>query len=422
MKTRIVILGAGFGGTNVAVELERRFARRTDVEVPLVSRDNFYGMTPLLFDAVSGAVEVRHVVNPIRPLLAKTKLVRAEVERVDFSRHVVTARASAEEYAIPYDHLVIALGGAPRYDLVEGARHALAFKTVEDAIALRTHVLDAFERATLERDPEARRRLLRFVIVGGGLVGTELAGEMSHFLASLRRTYKTIRRDEISLHVIEAADKLVAELDPSLGKYVEETYARRGIRVRTGAVARRIAKDEVELASGERISAATIVYAAGLTPSPLVETFPLERDRRGRIMTDATMCTTTYRNVWALGDNAAIPIVDQPGKTYPPLAQHAHREALALARNLAHAVDGEELEPFVYRSLGTAALLGSQRAIIQIAGVRIRGFFAWWLWRTVYLFRVPWERRLRIIADWTLALLFPADSAQIRVPLDSTQP
>ena len=410
-KTRVVILGAGFGGTNVAVALEHR----DDVEVTLVSRDNFYLMTPLLFEAASGSVEVRHVVNPIRPLLSKTRFVRAEVTHVDFARHIVSARTGGDDHELPYDQLVVALGGAPRYDLVPGARHALAFKTVEDAIELRTHVLDMFERATLERDPAQRARLLRFVVVGGGLVGVELAGEMQHFLESLRKTYKTIRRDEVSVYVLEAAPTLVPELDPALGSYVAETYARRGIHVRTGAVVQRIEPQELQLESGERMSAGTIVYAAGLAVSPLVAEFPLERDRRGRVVTDAEMRSVSHRDVWALGDNAAIPVPDQPGKTYPPLAQHAHREAIALAHNLAGVLDGRAPEPFVYHSLGTAALLGSQRAVISIAGLNIRGFVAWWLWRTIYLFRVPWERRLRIIADWTLALMFPADSAQLRM-------
>ncbi len=410
-KARVVILGAGFGGTNVAVALEHR----DDVEVTLVSRDNFYLMTPLLFEAASGSVEARHVVNPIRPLLSKTRFVRAEITHVDFERHLVSVRSGGDDHELPYDQLVVALGGAPRYDLVPGAQHALAFKTIEDAIALRTHVLDMFERATLECEPARRERLLRFVVVGGGLVGVELAGEMQHFLESLRRTYKSIRREEVSVHVLQAASKLVPELDPALGAYVAETYARRGIRVRTGAVVQRIEPRELQLESGERMSAGTIVYAAGLAVSPLVSEFPLERDGRGRIVTDVAMRSVSHGNVWALGDNAAIPVPDQPGKTYPSLAQHAHREATALASNLGRVLDGKAPEPFVYHSLGTAALLGSQRAVIDIAGLHIRGFVAWWLWRTIYLFRVPWERRLRIIADWTLALMFPADSAQLRM-------
>jgi NADH:ubiquinone reductase (H+-translocating) len=413
---KIVILGSGFGGTYVSVELERLWKKRSDVEVTLVSRDNFYLMTPLLFEAASGSVEVRHVVNAIRPLLAKTQFVRAEVTHVDFDRRIVSARSDGgDQHELAYDHLVVALGGAPRYDLVPGARNAFAFKTIENAIELRTHVIDMFERATLERDPALRERLLRFVIVGGGLVGVELAGEMAHFLESLRKTYKTIRRDEVSLYVFQAGPKLLPELDPVLAAYVEKTFVSRGIRVRRNAAVQRIDPEELQLANGESMSAATIVYAAGLAASPFVASLPLERDQRGRIVTDSTMRSVSRGDVWALGDNAAIPVPDQPGQTYPALAQHAHREAQALARNLARVLEGEPPEPFVAHTLGTAALLGNRQAIIQIAGVRIRGFVAWWLWRTVYLFRVPWERRLRLIADWTVALFFPADSAQLRL-------
>lgn len=416
-KMRVVILGAGFGGTYTAVELER-LAKAGDVEVTLVSRDNFYLMTPLLFEAASGSVEARHVVSPVRPLLGTTRFVRAEITHVDFEQRVVTAESCGDRLELPYDQLVIALGGAPRYDLVPGARSALAFKTIEDAIGLRTHVLDVFERATWERDPAERERLLRFVIVGGGLVGVELAGEMSHFLESLRKTYRSIRKEEISLHVLQAAPKLLPELDPSIAAYIDETYAHRGIHVRTSTVVERIEPHEVHLAGGESMSAGTIVYAAGLAVSPIVDGFPLERDRRGRIVTDTTMRSVSHPDVWALGDNAAIPVPDRPGETYPPLAQHAHREARALAKNLVHVAHGEPPEPFAYRSLGMAALLGEKRAIIDVSGVHIRGFFAWWLWRTGYLLRVPgWERRLRLMADWTVALLFPADSAQVRLPV-----
>jgi len=415
-KTRIVILGAGVAGTNVAVELERLWKKRTDVEVTLVSRDNFYLMTPLLFEAASGTVEIRHVVNPIRPLLAKTRFVRAEVTRVDFERRVVSARSDGgDQHELGYDHLVVALGGAPRYDLVPGARNALSFKTIEDAIGLRTHLIDMFERATLEGDPAVRERLLRFVIVGGGLVGVELAGEMAAFVESLRKTYKTIRREDVSLHLLEAGPRLVPELDQVLAAYVEKTFTSRGIRVRTSAAVQRIDPEEVELANGERISASTIVYAAGLAVSPLVASLPVERDRRGRVVTDSTMRSVSRPEVWALGDNAAIPVPGQPGQTYPGLAQHAHREAQALARNLARVLEGQPPALYVARTLGTAALLGNRQAIIQIAGVRIHGFVAWALWRTIFLFRVPWERRLRLITDWTVALFFPADSSQLRL-------
>jgi NADH dehydrogenase len=415
---KIVILGAGVGGTYTAVELERLAKRRADLDVTLVSRDNFYTMTPLLFEAASGSVEVRHVVSPIRAMLRTTRFVRADVTQVDFAGRVVRARDSAGVvHELPYDQLVVALGGAPRYDLVPGAPNALAFKTIEDAIALRTHVLDAFERAMLERDPARRAEILRIVVVGGGLVGVELAGELSHFVASLRKTYASIAAHEVSVHVIEAAPRLVPELDPVLAAYIERTYARRGIRMHTGTTVERIAPDAVTLAGGETLAAGTIVYAAGLAPNPLVATFPLDRDRRGRIATDETLRSTSHADVWALGDNAAIPVPGQPGQTYPPLAQHAHREAKTLARNLVRVLDGKAPRPFVYESKGTAALLGSYRAVAKIGGVRVRGFVAWWLWRTLYLFRVPgWERRLRVIADWTVGLLFPADSAQVRLP------
>jgi len=418
MAKKIVILGGGFGGANLAVELERLLTKRSDVEVTLVSRDNFYVMTPLLFEAVSGALEARHVVNPIRPLLQKTRFLRAEITGVDLVRRVVSARSSGGEveHTIPYDEIVVALGGVPRSAFAPGSEHALPFKTIEDAVALRTHIVDAFERASVEEDRARREQLLRFIVIGGGLVGVELAGELSHFLESLRKTYNTIRRDEISLHVLEASPKLAADLDPTLASYIEKTFAQRGIQVRTRSAVIGIGPEELYLRGGELIRASTIVLAAGLAVNPLVASLPVEHDEKGRIVTDATMRSVSHREVWALGDIAAIPFAGQPGKTYPPLAQHAHREAKLLARNIVSVADGKMPAPLVVQTLGTAALIGDGRAVVQLMGLRLHGFGAWWLWRTLALLRVPrWDRRLHLMMDWTTALLFPADSAQLRV-------
>jgi NADH dehydrogenase len=420
--TKIVVLGGGIGGTHVALELERLLKRRTDVEVTLVSRDDFCTMTPLLFDAVSHG-EIRHVTAPIQPLLARTRFVRAEIERVDLIRRVVFTRSDGIVQALAYDHLVVALGSVPFYERVPGSReNALPFKDVEDALALRSRVIDAFERASIERDPRRREQILRFVVVGGGLVGVELAGELSHFLERLASVYPDVRREEISLHLVESASRLLPDVDPAIARRVEKSIAGRGMHVRAGSPVEAITPGEVHFEGGESLAAGTIVYASGLAVSPVVASLAVEHDARGRIVTDRAMRSASERRVWALGDNAAIPTPDAPWRTYAPLAELALREAEVLARNLVRATEGESPEPIVHPSRGTLVLLGDRKAVGQFLGLRVRGSLAWFCRRAFYLVHVTrWQRRLRVALDWTLDLLLPADPAPLRVPARQAQ-
>ncbi|HEX6964167.1 MAG TPA: NAD(P)/FAD-dependent oxidoreductase [Gemmatimonadaceae bacterium] len=410
--TRIVVLGGAFGGLMTTRHLERMCRGRLNVEITLVSRDNFFVLTPLLFEACSGRLELRHCAQPIRPALRRARFVEATVEDVDVERRVVRAvAADGGVYHLPYDQLVIALGATPNESLIPGSATALTFKTMADALLLRNHVIEQFERADATTDPAVRSRCLNFVMVGGGLVGVELLGELTAFAVDVLRYYPRIRRDELHFHLFEAGPRILPEIDPRLAAVAQRVLERRGADIRAATPVRAIEPTCVHLAN-EHFHAGTIVLATGIMPHPVAARIPVAHDARGRIAVDATMRSQSHPNVWALGDCAEIPGPD--GRPYPALAQHAIREARQLARNIAAVLAGRTPAPFVFHSLGTLASLGHSRAVAQIMGVRVTGVPAWWVRRTYYLLQMPrWDRRLRIILDWTVALFFRPDITKV---------
>jgi NADH dehydrogenase len=411
-RTRIVILGGGFGGAYTAKHLEKLLRRRPDVEILLISRDNYFVMTPLLFGVCSGTLDMRHCSVPIRAFLRTTRFAEATVRRIDLDRRVVVAAADNDEQEVPYDHLVLALGAQTNRTMIPGSEHAFTFKTLADALVLRNHLIERFERADVEADAERRRRLLTFVVIGGGLVGVELFGEITAFVDEIARLYPYIRRDENRFVLLQAADRLMPEIDPTLAEYGTRVLSQRaGAEIRTHAMVQSIGPGQVQL-QGETIEADTIVLSAGIVPSPVVAALPVDKDRRGHILVDATMRCSSHSEVWALGDCAVIPGPD--GKPYPTLAQHALREAKVLAQNIYAVINGQPPQPFIYRSKGMMGELGHHRAFAQFFNVRLRGFIAWWMRRSYYLLATPgWVRRLRIVIDWTFALLFRPDIVKV---------
>ena len=418
--TRIVVLGGGFGGVAAARELERLCGARQGVEITLVSRDNFFMLTPLLFEACSGTLELRHCAQPIRPALRRSRFVEATVEDVDVERRVVHAvAAEGVAYALPYDHLVVALGATTNQSLIPGSATAFTFKTMADALVLRNHLIERFERADVEPDPRRRQQLLTVVVIGGGLVGVELLGELTAFADDVLRYYPRIARDEVRFHLFEAGPRILPEMDPKLADAATRVLRRRGAALRASTPVRSLEPGRVHLAD-ETIEAGTVVLAAGIVPNAAAVRIPVAHDERGRLAVDPTMRSRSHPNVWALGDCAAIPGPD--GKPYPALAQHATREARQVARNVAAAVEGHAPAPFIFRTLGTMASLGHSRAVAQVLGVRFTGFPAWWLRRTYYLFQMPrWDRRLRIVLDWTVALFFRPDITKVDLAVEREQ-
>jgi NADH dehydrogenase len=416
VTTRIVILGGGFGGVYTARGLERLLRRRPDVEIVLVSRDNFLLMTPLLFEVFSGTLDPRHCSFPLRAFLRRTRFGEAAVRGIDLEQRVVHLADAGENTELAYDHLVLALGALTNRSMIPGSQHAFTFKTLADALLLRNHVIERFERADVETDSARKRRLLTFVIIGGGLVGVELFGELTAFIDGITPLYKHVNRDEVRFVLLQAGDRIMPEIDPPLAEYGARVLGkRRGADIRTHALVRAIEPGKVHLPE-ETIEAETIILAAGIVPNPVVAGLPVEKDRRGHVVVDASMRCKGHPEVWALGDCASIPGPD--GKPYPNLAQHALREATVLARNIVSALNGLPPRPFVFNTLGMMGSLGHAKAFGQLLKVRVHGVLAWFVRRTYYLLQMPgWGRRLRIMIDWTFALLFRPDV--VKISLDS---
>ena len=431
-KTRIVILGGGFGGVYTARHLEKLCKGRQDVEIILVSRDNFLLMTPLLFEVCSGTLDLRHCSFPIRAFLRTSRFAEATVQGIDLERRVVNLAASGESGELAYDQLVLALGAMTNRVMIPGSEHAFTFKTLADALLLRNHVIERFERADVEPDPERKRRQLTFVIIGGGLVGVELFGELTAFADGIMPLYKHLNRDEVRFVMLQGPDRIMPEINPKLADYGGRVLGkRRGADIRTKTIVRAIEPGKVHLApshlplspagrgdggEGETITAETIILAAGIVPNPVVAGLPVDKDKRGHIVVDGTMRCQSHLEVWAIGDCASIPASD--GKPYPNLAQHALREAKVLARNIHAVLDGQPPQPFVYDNLGMMGSLGHGKAFGQLLKVRVRGVLAWFVRRTYYLLQMPgWGRRLRIVTSWTFALLFRPEI--VKISLDS---
>ncbi len=412
----IVILGGGFAGTAVARRLERRL-RPQEAEIVVLSRENYTLFTPMLPEVTSGELEVRHVVTPIREQLRRSRFVLADVDEIDVLastvtyHHVLTGASVVQRY----DHLVLALGASTStFGLPGVAEHAWALKTLEDADALRNHLVWLLELADTIDDEARRKRLLTIAVVGGGFTGVEAAGEIVELFRSVLRFYKRLRPEQVKMILVEAGPTLLAGLPAKMGEYSRRVLERRGVEVVTGDGVTGADSTGLNLQSGRRIETETIIWSAGVQPSATVAKTALPTTKRGAIQTQSDMRVAGIGGVWALGDCASIP--DGEGGVYPATAQHAIREGPSLADNIVAAIRGRPTKPFRYTSLGMMAALGGRKAVAQLPGNRvITGFIAWFLWRTYYLLRLPGlDRKLRVAFDWTLELIFPRDTAELR--------
>ena len=415
MENNVVIIGGGFAGLYTALELEKLLKREQHITVTLLNSENFFLFTPMLPEAGASSIGTRHIVSPLRKLLRRTRFAEVAVESINLDSRIVSARHSltGARLEFGYDHLVLALGGVTNYFGVPGAaEHSIPFKTLGDAIYVRNHTIDKLEEAAVE--PERAEELLTFVVVGGGLTGVEVSGAINDFVRDAARYYPEIDPKQIRVMLIEAGPRLMPEMNEELAAFAEKIMRARGIDVRTQTSVIKVEQDGFELSTGERIRTETLIWGAGVAPNPLIARLDLAKER-GRIRVNEYLEVEGRANVWALGDCAHIPD-PRTGKPHPPTAQHAVREGKSAARNIAASFQIGKRHPFDYKTMGQLAIVGERTGVADVMGYLFSGLFAWFLWRTYYLMRIPQlEKKIRVMLDWTLDLFFTRDIVQLAV-------
>jgi NADH dehydrogenase len=410
---RVLILGGGFGGVAAALALERVLARRSDLDVTLVTRDNYFLFTPMLHEVAASDLEVSDVVSPLRRLLGRVKTFVGTVEAIDLGGRCVRVRHGVDGHAhdLGWDHLVLALGASTSFFGLPGvAGRALTVRSIADAMALRDRLIRRLEDANAECTAAAREPNLTFVVAGGGFAGVETLGAINDFVRDAVRFYPRLRGRDVRMVLVTPDGTILPELGPRLGAYAQRKLAARGVEILTGVRVRGAGEHGIELSDGRRIAAGTLVWAAGNTPHPLVAALPVP-NRGGRVLVDECLRVPGHPGLWALGDCALVPDA-RTGGVHPATAQHALRQGRAAGRNVAAAVSGGAPRPFRFTTLGQLAAIGHRTGVANVLGLRFSGFVAWWLWRTVYLSKLPrFEKKVRVALNWTLDLFFSRDFA-----------
>jgi NADH dehydrogenase len=424
-RTRVVILGGGFAGMRTAECLEQQFRTDPSIDLTLVSDTNALLFTPMLAEVAGSSLEPSHISTPLRSSLHRTEFIRGSVAEVDLeSRRVFLAcdRADGESAArreISYDHLVFALGAVSNYlGMANLQKYSFNFKSLLDAIRIRNHVIEMFEKADREVDAARRRSLLTFVVAGGGFAGVELAGALNDYAHGILADYPKLQREELAVVLVHSRDRILPELSESLGRYAQQRMAERGVIFRLNTRLTDAQPGLVTLGDGE-IPAETLVWTAGTAPNPLLKSLALEKDKRGALIVERSLAVQGHPGLWALGDCAAV-IDGKTEKPCPPTAQFALREAEVLAKNIRARVEGRPLKRFHFDSLGALCVVGHQTACAELSvpfarhrSMRFSGLLAWAMWRGIYLAKLPGlERKIRVLMDWTVELFFPRDIVQ----------
>jgi NADH dehydrogenase len=421
IRKRVVILGGGFAGMKTAEHLEGHFAGDTSISITLISETNALLFTPMLAEVAGSSLEPSHISAPLRSSLRQTDFVRGRITGIDLEQRTVALdnMDGDTERHLEYDYLVLALGAVSNYlGMKEVERISFSFKSLLDAIRIRNHTIEMFERADRETDSRVRSRHLTFVIAGGGFAGVELAGALNDFARGILADYRNVQRHELQVILVHSRDRILPELTETLAEYARKRMEERGVLFRLNARVKDAAPGAIEVSDGT-IYSNTLIWTAGTAPNPLLNSLPLEKDKRGAVIVDHTLTVLNRPGVWALGDCAAASDAKN-GKQCPPTAQFALREARTVAKNISALVSGHSQKPFHFNSLGSLCVVGHQTACAELAvpftrsGIlQFSGLSAWLLWRGIYLSKLPGlERKIRVLMNWTLELFFPRDIVQ----------
>jgi NADH dehydrogenase len=410
-RQRIVILGAGFAGFYTALRLEKTLARDPDLEIVLVSRDNFLLFTPMLHEVVTGELAPTDIVNPLRKLLRRANLFIGEVESIDLPGKTVTVSHgdAHHHHELVYDHLVLALGASTNFFNLPGLQErALTMKSLGDALHLRNHIIQNLEEADFECNSSVRESLLTVVVAGAGFAGVETIGGLNDFVRESLRFYPHLKEDMLRFVLVDAGPAVLPELSPKLGRYAQKKLAQRKIEILLNARVESVSDQDVKLSNGATIRTSTLVWTGGNAPHPLLSALPCQKER-GRPVVNDFLEIPEWPGVWAVGDCAAIRD-RRSGKLYPPTAQHALRQGALLARNLEATIRGGVKKPFAFSMLGQLAAIGKHSGVANVLGLNFSGFVAWFLWRSIYLSKLPrLEKKIRVALNWTLDLFFSKD-------------
>jgi len=415
-KPRVLILGGGFGGMYAALEFERALARGADLDVTLVNRDNFFLFTPMLHEVAASDLDITNIVSPVRKLLRRVTFFHGDIESIDLVNKRAGLSHGHEEHchSLPYDHLVLALGSTTNFFNLPGlADRALTMKSLDDAIFLRNRMIANLEEADFECCAPLRAPLLNFVVAGGGFAGVETIAGINDFLREAVRFYPHLREDMLRVILVHPGKMILPELGEKLGAYAQRKLIERNVEVHSNCKVASVTDREVTLSDGTTITTNTLVWTAGTSPNSLLDTLPCAK-QRGRVLVNEYLEVPEWPGVWALGDCAVVPD-RKTGKPHPPTAQHALREGKVAAQNILAAIRGDRKRPFLFSTLGLLAPIGKRTGVANILGVNFSGFIAWWLWRTIYLMKLPrFEKKVRVALDWTLDVIFSKDLVQFR--------
>ena len=423
-KPRVLILGGGFGGMYAALEFERALARGAALDVTLVNHDNFFLFTPMLHEVAASDLDITNIVSPIRKLLRRVAFFHGEIEAIDLVHQRVGVSHGHEQHchSLPYDHLVLALGSTTNFFDIPGlATRAFTMKSLSDAIVLRHHLIANLEEADFECGTLLRAPLLNFVVAGGGFAGVETIAAMNDFLREAVRFFPHLREDMLRIILVSSGQVILPELGAKLGTYAQRKLTEQKVEIHSTCKVTAVTDREVMLSDGTTVTTNTLVWTAGTSPHALLDTLPCPK-AKGRVLVNEYLEVPGWPGIWALGDCALVPD-RKTGESHPPTAQHALREGRVAARNILATVRGDRMKPFRYSTIGLLAPIGKRTGVANILGVNFSGFIAWWLWRTIYLLKLPrLEKKMLVALDWTLDVLFSKDLVHFRTTRPRTTP
>lgn len=410
----IAIIGGGFAGVYCAKALRRELGKNGSLKIGLIAEKNYMVFQPLLPEVIGGSVSPRHVVNPLRLLCRGVEVLKGDVESIDWPERQLTLSAGdfTGNFTVRFQQLVLALGAKIDLRRIPGMpEHAYLMQNAGDAMQLRSAIISRIEEANLETRREVKRRLLTFVVVGGGYSGVETAGQILDLFHAIHPYYSNVSRDDLEVCLVHAGESLLPTMSRKLADYTAHQLRQRGLRLVLNKRVESVTAQRATLQGGEVIETNTVICTVGNAPHPLIANLCEENDlptEKGRVVTEPNLRVKGQTELWAAGDCASVPM--NGGGWCPPTAQFAMRQGSLLGRNLVRARAGDSPKPFTFKGLGELASIGYHRAVAEIMGVNFSGLFAWWLWRTIYLGKLPGlDRKLRVVIDWTLETFLPRD-------------